>query len=570
MFLALCVVPGCGEPEPFVSDTAVLWSPWDDDTLERADRADRLVLLNLGTQWCHWCHVMDETTYAAPGVLAQIDAAYLPVRVDADSHPLLAARYEDYGWPATIVLAADGTELAKLRGYVAPERFESLLAAFADDPTPGPSIVISPQPDWGDATVLDDAVREQMLARFAETWDEQHGGWGTVHKYLSADLIEWSIHAARRGDEVAEQRALVVLDAQRRWLHDPVWGGVYQYSDSGRWDSPHFEKLMAFQAANLRVYAAADEQWPGRGYGQAAVDIERYIDRFLTAPSGAFYASQDADLVPGEHAGHYFALNDGERMQQGVPRVDTAIYARDNGLAIEALARSSMHSGRSQPLTAAIEAAQAVLLTHQTATGGFSHRAGSETSLGDTVAMGRALLTLYQATGDSRWLAQSERAAEYVDVHFRSPLGPGFVSAESTGPVSATMQRDENIALARWANLLWRTTEQPEHQALAEATRRYLFTPEIALQYRVAVGGLLLVDYESKHTPVKVRIAGDGSGADALQAAAMRVPEWYKVVSREPDGEPVAWVCAQGVCSAPLAEPLAVRSVVDAMVKPTR
>ena len=42
-----------------------------------------------------------------------------------------------------------------------------------------------------------------------------------------------------------------------RKLIDPVWGGVYQYSTDGDWDHAHFEKIMSYQADDMRVYAQA-------------------------------------------------------------------------------------------------------------------------------------------------------------------------------------------------------------------------------------------------------------------------------------------------------------------------
>ena len=52
---------------------------------------------------------------------------------------MLANRFRDYGWPALIFLAADGTELVKRAGYIAPEDFQRLLQAIVDDPTPEPA-----------------------------------------------------------------------------------------------------------------------------------------------------------------------------------------------------------------------------------------------------------------------------------------------------------------------------------------------------------------------------------------------------------------------------------------------
>ena len=83
---------------------------------------------------------MEKTTYANPEVRELLAAKYLPVRVDQDANPDLSSRYGDWGWPATIVFGPDGTEIAKIRGYIEPERMQALLKAIIDDPSPGPSV----------------------------------------------------------------------------------------------------------------------------------------------------------------------------------------------------------------------------------------------------------------------------------------------------------------------------------------------------------------------------------------------------------------------------------------------
>src|SRR5688572_8149296 len=122
------------------SSSLVDWKPWSDDVFQHAKRENRFVLLYLEAVWCHWCHVMDEKTYGDPTVAGLIKARYLPVRVDQDSRPDLALRYEDYGWPATIVFDGTGKEIIKRRGFIEPAPMADLLQAILDDPTPGPSV----------------------------------------------------------------------------------------------------------------------------------------------------------------------------------------------------------------------------------------------------------------------------------------------------------------------------------------------------------------------------------------------------------------------------------------------
>ena len=125
------------------------------------------------------------------------------------------------------------------------------------------------------------------------------------------------------GDREFERMARETLDAQRQ-LIDPVWGGVYQYSTDGDWKHPHFEKIMQMQAENLRIYAQAYALWKEPSYLEAATKIREYLRNFLTSPDGAFYTSQDADLVQGEHSADYFALDDSDRRKRGIPRIDSS------------------------------------------------------------------------------------------------------------------------------------------------------------------------------------------------------------------------------------------------------
>ena len=66
---------------------------------------------------------------------------------------------------------------------------------------------------------------------------------------------------------------------------------------------------------------------------------------FLRSPEGAFYTSQDADLVKGEHCEEYFALDDAARRKQGIPAIDKHRYARENGWIIQALATAYSVTG---------------------------------------------------------------------------------------------------------------------------------------------------------------------------------------------------------------------------------
>ena len=63
----------------------------------------------------------------------------------------------------------------------------------------------------------------------------------------------------------------------------------------------------------MRLYALAALALGDRRYLDAAKTIYDYTGDFLLSPEGAYYVSQDADLVKGRHSEDYFALSDSER-----------------------------------------------------------------------------------------------------------------------------------------------------------------------------------------------------------------------------------------------------------------
>jgi len=189
LFVALC---GASWSAPArATEPAIHFESWSDAIFVRARAEHRYVLLDLGAVWCHWCHVMDETTYQDAAVARLVGERFIAVRADQDADPDLSRRYEDYGWPATIVFAPDGSEIVKRRGYFEPAAFASLLQAIIDDPSPGPSV--RPQKPWraSDRTQLTAAVRSKLETFFAAQFDQRLAGWGKIQKYLDGEAIEY-------------------------------------------------------------------------------------------------------------------------------------------------------------------------------------------------------------------------------------------------------------------------------------------------------------------------------------------------------------------------------------------
>src|SRR5277367_1918224 len=558
------------------------WQPWSNAVFAQAKQEKRFVLLDLEAVWCHWCHVMDEKTYSDPAVIKMLREHYIVVKTDQDSRPDLSNRYEDYGWPATVVFNSSGQEIVKRQGYLAPDEMLSMLQAILDDPTPGPSVRPEAKLEIPSNALLTEPLRRQLTKNYLAGYDQAHGSWGSDQKYLDWDSVEYSMMLARvNHDAQAERMARQTLTEQLHLL-DPAWGGVYQYSTGGDWNSPHFEKIMQMQAENLRIYSLAYSQWHDPAYLHAAQEIRRYLATFLTSPEGAFYTSQDADLIEGKHSAEYFALDDAARRKLSIPRVDKHIYSRENGWAINALVALYDATGDAAVLNDATRAANWVLANRALPGGGFRHNEKDSAGpfLGDTIAMARAFLALYGATGDRAWLAHAEAAMNFADKNFRDANSAGFLTTKTPTDHAYTPhpQRDENVLVARTANLLFHYTGDAHYEDLAKHAMKYLAADPIV--HRLPASSALLADLELNRAPLHLTVVGrkDDPASQSLFQAALRYPSSYKRVewwdTREgklpnPDVQypeltrPAAFICTNRACSAPIFKPEDLQTRID-------
>ena len=124
------------------------WQPFRPEIFEQARKENRFVLPEMEAVWCH---VMEETTYHDARVNELLQKRYIITKADADARPDLANRYEDYGWPASIVYSPEGKEIVRLQGYVPPERMAKILQGVIDDPSPIVEEVQLPPPAAGTA-----------------------------------------------------------------------------------------------------------------------------------------------------------------------------------------------------------------------------------------------------------------------------------------------------------------------------------------------------------------------------------------------------------------------------------
>jgi uncharacterized protein len=557
---------------PAVASEALHWQGWSDGAFAQARAEHKFLLLDLEAVWCHWCHVMDDVTYRDPAVVRLLNQRYVLVKVDQDSRPDISNRYQDYGWPATVVFAADGSEIVKRQGYLPPKLMSSMLQAIIDDPSPGPSVEREATFHAATDSVIKPALLARIEAQYEKQYDKSIGGWGFVHKYLDEESVEYAMRQGARGNaEYAKRAADTLQDATN--LLDPVWGGMYQYSVGRHWTEPHFEKLISIQADALREYSLAYAQTQNPEDLNAAQSVHKYVTNFVTAPAaGVFFVSQDADLHDGQENEAYFKLSDQARRAQGMPRVDTHVYARENGWMIAALCDYYAASGDDSALVQARKAAAWVVVHRSLPGGGFRHddvdAAGPY--LGDTLAMGQAFLALYNVTGDRGDLKAAGAAAGYITAHFApAAAGGGFVTAQKATDAAYRPHpdRDENVALVRFASALALASGEERYRAAAAEAMRFLAAEAVALQPLSA--GVLLANEDMAEAPIHVTVVGAMSNPDvvALHHAALRAITSHELIEVRDPADPTPlptsvtypplkraalFLCTAQACSSPI------------------
>ncbi len=574
VFLGLAVMPVSAMAE------GIVWQDWSDKAFSQAKAEHKLVLLDVRSAWCHWCHVMDNTTYKDKAIVAEIAKHYVAVSVDQNSHPDISHRYENYGWPATIIFAADGTEIVKRRGYVDPDTMKVVLAESFADPTPNPN-----QTGNGARATTEGLTSEQhdkILSSILWFYDKANAGWGDGHKFLEPNMMELALTKASAGNNVLQFQAENTLKASYG-LIDPVAGGVYQYSDAADWKSPHYEKIMGAQSAYVMSYAYAFGVLRDAQYSQAMEKVVTYLDSTMMSPDGAFFTSQDADVSEGVLGKAYYAADVAVRKKLGAPKVDKNVYSSVNGQMISSLSVAYTMTGDKALLARALKVANWIKMHRSDANGGYRHGEKDKDGpfFADTLVMARAMMDLYGVTGDRAWLAEAQKGAKFMLANFADKKEGGFFTAvaHEGAVLKAYKQPDENLMAARFFNLLsYYETEAAYRKTALEAFQ--IVSGAEQIEKAPFSPGLLLADAEIKKAPLHITVVGgkeDAKAQELFAATIGMVPlykqtEWYDKKEGKLPGsdieypdlpEAAVFVCSNNTCSLPMQTVKALKNKVE-------
>jgi uncharacterized protein YyaL (SSP411 family) len=319
------------ETSPYLlqhKDNPVDWWPWGPDALARAKLLDKPIFLSIGYAACHWCHVMERESFEDEATAAQLNASFIPIKVDREERPDLDQLYMSAvqamtgggGWPMSVFLTPEGRPFYGGTYYPDEPRhgmpsfrqvLEGVERAFreqrAEVEQAGVRLVdalVEQQrlPDGGPEP--SQALLDQATDQLQRTFDAHNGGWGGAPKFPQPMAIEYLL---RRHVTTGDDRPLAIarrsLDAMADGgIHDQLGGGFHRYSTDARWLVPHFEQMLYDNAQLARVYLHAHWITDDERYRAVATDVLDYLLRELRRDDGALAASQDADTEGEEGA----------------------------------------------------------------------------------------------------------------------------------------------------------------------------------------------------------------------------------------------------------------------------
>lgn len=511
------------ETSPYLRQHAhnpVDWFPWGEEALAKAQAEDKPIFLSIGYSACHWCHVMAHESFAHEATAALMNQLFVNIKVDREERPDLDAIYMDAvvsmtnagGWPMSVFLAPDGrpfyggTYFPPQPRYGMPsfqQVLQSVATAYhdrkqevlvqADRLTQALQrmATLGAQSDELGSELLDEAV-----AHLDEAFDRDDGGFGTQPKFPQPMVLDFLMAYYQRTQNLdALYMAELTLEKMANGgIYDQLGGGFHRYSVDAIWLVPHFEKMLYDNSQLLRTYLHA-WQLTGRPLYRRIVDETiDYVLREMTAPTGGFYSTQDADSegeegrffvwTPAEieqtlgaheaaifesyynisergnfegqnilsatrsaaHVAERFHTTAGEverivaegrrklfarREMRSKPARDEKILTEWNGLMIHALAECGVVCGRADALHAALHGANFILANMSQADGKLyrSYKDGQarfNAYLEDYAAFIRALIALYEATFELRWLGEASRLTQLMVAQFHDPVNGGF------------------------------------------------------------------------------------------------------------------------------------------------
>ncbi|MEG3936135.1 thioredoxin domain-containing protein [Microcoleus sp. T3_B1] len=303
------------------AENPIDWWPWCDEALEAARSENKPIFLSIGYSSCHWCTVMEGEAFSDRAIAQYMNSHFIPIKVDREERPDIDSIYMQTlqmmtgqgGWPLNVFLTPDervpfygGTYFPVEPRYGRPGFLEVLQAIRRFYDTEKGKVEAFKAEILGNlqqTAALSGVTAELNRELFQKGLELNTGIVAGSNPGPSFPMIPYAELALRGtrfnfeskydSKQVCTQRG---LDLALGGIYDHVGGGFHRYTVDATWTVPHFEKML-YDNGQIVEYLAnlwsAGIQEPA--FETAIAGTVEWLKREMIAPTGYFYAAQDAD-----------------------------------------------------------------------------------------------------------------------------------------------------------------------------------------------------------------------------------------------------------------------------------
>ena len=303
------------------AENPIDWWPWCDQALETARSENKPIFLSIGYSSCHWCTVMEGEAFSDRAIAEYMNSHFIAIKVDREERPDIDSIYMQTlqmmtgqgGWPLNVFLTPDdkvtfygGTYFPVEPRYGRPGFLEVLQAIRRFYDTDKAKLETFKSEILGNlqqSAMLSSGTAELSREVFQKGLELNTGIIATGNRapcfpmmpYAELALrgIRFDFESQHDSQQACAQRG---LDLALGGIYDHVAGGFHRYTVDDTWTVPHFEKML-YDNGQIVEYLAnlwsAGIQEPA--FESAIAGTVAWLKREMTAPTGYFYAAQDAD-----------------------------------------------------------------------------------------------------------------------------------------------------------------------------------------------------------------------------------------------------------------------------------
>jgi len=559
--------------------TQVLWLPWNNESLKKAEQEDKPILLDISAVWCHWCHVMDERTYSDTIVARQINEKFVPIRVDRDQRPDIDKRYNMGGWPSTVFLTPKG-EILTGGTYIPPMQMAAMLDYVSDlyknnkdtlqkkidDLKKEQTKQHTPTLEIGNQELQ--SIIDNLILEIATMFDSAHGGFGQAPKFPHTEALRLALmeHA------IGGQGALLTIVKKtltamaEGGIYDKEEDGFFRYSTTRDWSIPHYEKMCEDNAKLLVNYLEAYQVTGDQKFKETAQGIIAYANNKLSdQQNGGFYGSQDADEI-------YYKLKFAERQTQTPPTIDKTLFVNWNAMMVSSYLLGAVVFNEQSLRKFALKTVNLLLDTTFSSENGMSHYIIDEKSsnigfLTDNAYMLQCLIDCYQVTAEKKYLDCAQKLAQFMINKLWDSTGGFFDKPEDTNAFGDLKKSDkpleENSITVQAFLRLYHLTGSSTYLEKAKKTLEYFVSG--AKRYGIMASSYGMAA-EFYLRPVQVHIIGNSKDSETLDLKSQSLKTYnplkmveiidpvldeqrLKALGYPAPKEPMAYVCSEGKCT---------------------